>query len=152
MARLLDVNVLVALFWQNHIHHDAALHWFVARRAQGWATCCLTELAFLRVSMCISSDKNAVTFADAQRTLKLNVAAADHEFWSLDYTPSQMLPEIQQRIRGHQQVPDALLLDLAIRRQGKLATFDKRILSLLPAGSRHRPAIEVIDDARSAKP
>jgi len=142
---LLDVNVLLALFSEAHIHHDAALDWFLAHRAEGWATCCLTELAFLRISMQAFGEKKALTFADAQRTLRLNVAAGDHQFWRLDYSPAAMLPEIQERIMGHQQVTDALLLDLAIRREGKLVTFDKRIAALLRADSRHRRAIEIID-------
>jgi predicted nucleic acid-binding protein len=27
---LLDVNVLVAFAWPNHVHHSAAQHWFDA--------------------------------------------------------------------------------------------------------------------------
>ena len=144
MVSLLDVNLLLALFSESHIHHEAAFRWFLAHRRPGWATCCLTELAFVRISMQVFGDKKALTFADAQRVLRLNLAAEDHQFWRLDYSPGDILPEIQERIKGHQQLTDALLLDLAIRREGKLATFDQRIASLLPAGSPHHRSIEVI--------
>src|SRR5690348_14214215 len=144
MKQLLDVNLLVALFWQNHMQHKEALKWFLVHRAKGWATCCLTELGFIRVSMQVSGEKKALTFVDAQRTMSVNVKAPHHEFWNLDYSPSEMLPEIRERIRGHQQISDALLLDMAIRHRGKLVTFDKAITSLLPADSRHRSAIEII--------
>ncbi len=48
---LLDVNVLMALFDAEHIHHEAAHDWFSDARAHGWATCPLTENGFVRL-MC----------------------------------------------------------------------------------------------------
>jgi len=47
---LLDVNVLVALAWPTHLHHEPAHHWFHRRRINGWATCTLTQIAFVRLS------------------------------------------------------------------------------------------------------
>ena len=47
MAALLDVNVLVALFDSAHVHHEAAHTWFGANRKNPWATCALTENAFV---------------------------------------------------------------------------------------------------------
>lgn len=44
MIRLLDVNVLIALAWPNHVHHDAAGSWFARLRRTGWATCALATL------------------------------------------------------------------------------------------------------------
>jgi uncharacterized protein len=46
---LLDVNVLVALFDPDHAYHEAAHQWFARHRAQGWATCPLTENGLVRV-------------------------------------------------------------------------------------------------------
>ena len=45
MTALLDVNVLIALVWPNHVHHEAARAWFTRRRKDGWATCLRGELA-----------------------------------------------------------------------------------------------------------
>ena len=50
MVTLLDVNVLIALAWANHQHHDAAHHWFASQRSGPWATCPLTQVAFVRIS------------------------------------------------------------------------------------------------------
>jgi predicted nucleic acid-binding protein len=36
---------------------------------------------------------------------------------------------------GHQQITDAYLVALAIRHRGKLATLDRGIVQLAPAGS-----------------
>jgi len=35
---LLDVNALVALAWDSHVHHAAMRTWLVAAGASGWAT------------------------------------------------------------------------------------------------------------------
>jgi hypothetical protein len=45
---------------------------------------------------------------------------------------------------GHHQLTDAVLLDLAIRNQGRLATFDRRILGLLPPNSALGDAVALI--------
>jgi len=34
---LLDVNALVALVWDSHIHHVRIREWFAANASQGWA-------------------------------------------------------------------------------------------------------------------
>jgi predicted nucleic acid-binding protein len=39
---LLDVNVLVALFDPDHVHHDLAHGWFADDGAAGWATATAT--------------------------------------------------------------------------------------------------------------
>ena len=59
MIRLLDVNVLIALTWPNHVHHDAARSWFTEVRNTGWATCPLTEAGFVRISCNPSAVKQA---------------------------------------------------------------------------------------------
>ena len=35
---LLDVNVLIALAWPTHVHHETAVDWFTSRSGQPWAT------------------------------------------------------------------------------------------------------------------
>jgi len=141
---LLDVNVLMALAWPTHVHHGAARRWFGAKRSGGWATCPHTQLAFLRLSIQPVVVKTAITFADALAGLATSLAAPEHEFWPLDYPVVEILPEIRSRLVGHQQLGDALLLDLAIRRSGRLATFDRRLYRLLAAESPHQGAVELL--------
>lgn len=141
---LLDVNVMMALAWPDHVHHGAARRWFAANRISGWATCPHTQLAFLRLSIQPAVVKTAITFADALAALDTSLAAPEHEFWPLDYPVSQILPEIRSRLAGHNQLADGLLLDLAIRHSGRLATFDRRVRNLLPHGSAHQQAIEIL--------
>lgn len=58
---LLDVNVLLALAWSNHQHHAAAHHWFDETDGRRFATCSLTQLAFIRLSSNPSFTAEAVT-------------------------------------------------------------------------------------------
>lgn len=51
MTSLPDINVLLALAWSNHPHHDAAHDWFARESVSGWATCLFTETGFLRLSL-----------------------------------------------------------------------------------------------------
>ena len=61
---LLDVNVLVALFFPDHVHHDLAHDWFADHRHEGWATCPLTENGFVRVACQQPSDDALVRPVD----------------------------------------------------------------------------------------
>jgi toxin-antitoxin system PIN domain toxin len=141
---LLDVNVLLALAWPNHLHHEAAHRWFVAVRTGRWATCPHTEIGFVRLSMQPAVVKTTISFADAFQALTASAASPQHEFWPHDSSVAAIGTEMRTRIAGHHQLADAMLLDLAIRQSGKLATFDRRIASLLAAGSPNQAAIELI--------
>ncbi|WP_415408755.1 hypothetical protein ACLM45_08320 [Synechococcus sp. A10-1-5-9] len=46
---LLDVNVLIALLDPQHVHHNAAHHWFANQVPIGWGTCPLTQNGVLRI-------------------------------------------------------------------------------------------------------
>jgi len=48
MTFLLDVNVLMALLWENHEHHQVARTWF--RDVTDFGTCPVSQLGFARVS------------------------------------------------------------------------------------------------------
>jgi toxin-antitoxin system PIN domain toxin len=141
---LLDLNVLLALAWPVHAHHDAAHLWFGANRSRGWATCPITQMGFLRLSMQPAIVKNAVSFSDALGVLEKIIAAPEHEFWSLDAPFSEIDVEILSRLAGHHQLADAMLLDLARRKKGTLATFDRRISVLLADEPSDRTLLEII--------
>lgn len=50
MITLLDASVLIALGDAGHVHEKAALRFFEKEAiAGGWATCPMTEIAFLRI-------------------------------------------------------------------------------------------------------
>ena len=141
MIHLLDVNLLVALAWPNHIHHAAALDWFRRNQAAGWATCPLTESGFVRVSSNSSVIPDPRSPREAVHLLRRIVALPHHVFWHDDV--SMALSEFLQEIPfvGHRQVTDAHLLTLARQRGGRLATLDGKMRSLVPRG---RDAAEIL--------
>lgn len=132
MIRLLDVNVLVALAWPNHIHHARALAWFSTIRDAGWATCPITESGFVRVSSNTRAISDARTPSEAIELLQRIRSLAGHEFWPDDVSPADPAHLPFVRVVGYRQLTDAHLLALALRRGGVLATFDRGVPDLLP--------------------
>lgn len=136
MAVLLDVNVLVALAWPNHLHHRAAVEWFLARDQQPWATAPVTEAGFVRVSSNRLVIPEARQPAEAVLLLRQLTARDDHVFWADDvpFCRSEWIDA--GRIVGHRQVTDAHLVALALRHQGQVATFDRGMANVVPANAR----------------
>ena len=130
MTFLLDLNILTALLWPAHEHHEAAHRWFGARRNRRWATCAITELGLIRLVTNPSFSRDALSSADALLLLSSNLAHENHEFWIEDLSVSNALEAIPRKLQGHKQVTDAYLLALAKRHHGTLATFDRGIESL----------------------
>jgi toxin-antitoxin system PIN domain toxin len=143
---LLDVSVLLATWWAKHEFHERVGRRLAVIRTEGWATCPITEAGFVRVSA-QPSTKLASSMEQALLVLKANLAESDHVFWPNDASVAELLPEIRQRLVGPKQITDAILLDLAIRKKGRLVTLDQRVRNLLPADSEHQSAIEVIPAA-----
>jgi predicted nucleic acid-binding protein len=48
-AFLLDANVLVALAWPEHEFHERVGRWFARHSRSGWATCPITQGAFVGI-------------------------------------------------------------------------------------------------------
>ena len=124
---LLDVNVLIALAWDGHAFHRPARAWFHANRKYGWATCVLTESAFVRLSSQPAVVGVTIPVAEALRALEIAAKEPNHLFWPMITGLSSLSKTIAATIFGPNQVNDAILLDLAIRNQGRLATFDRRL-------------------------
>lgn len=120
---LLDVNVLLALAWPNHQHHQAAHRWFHEESSHGWATCALAAIAFVRLSSNPAYTADAVSPRDALVLLVRMTGHAQHRFWA-ELPPLDL--DVVQRAIGHQQVMDAYLVGLARHHRGRLVTFDAR--------------------------
>ena len=143
-GHLLDTNVLIALLWPSHSQHERAVKWFTRHRAKGWATCPVTEAGFVRIVSNPAFSRDAVTPREAAGVLAANTAAKDHTFWPDEFPFVEAVAFAGVRLVGHQQVTDAYLLGLAIRRGGVLATLDERIAALAEPKSAERKAVEVV--------
>ena len=134
-AVLLDVNVLVALAWPNHIHHDVAVRWFEDNHRSGWATTPLTQSGFVRVSSNHKIVPEARTPTEAIVLLHELTALPGHEFWTDDIAITASAHIDTARIVGHRQVTDAHLLALTLRNRGRLGTFDAGLAEVAPSGT-----------------
>ena len=124
---LLDVNVLVALFVPDHVHHDLAHDWFADHRNDGWATCAVTENGFVRVLASTGHSAALSRPADALDRLRTFCASGHHTFWSDTVSLRDKAVFNPAYIRGDRQVTDVYLLGLAKKMGGRLATFDRAI-------------------------
>lgn len=127
---LLDTNVLLALAWPSHQHHAPAHRWLTGAARTGWATCPLTELAFVRLSSNPAFSPDAVAPGDALRLLAQIRGRPGYRSWG-GSPPIAGLSAFA--LQGHQQVNDAYLLLVARKHRGVLATFDARIAALAGA-------------------
>lgn len=140
---LLDVNMLLALAWPSHIHHGVAHRWFAANQTAGWATCPMTQCAFVRISSNPRFTEDAEDPIQAAALLEKVVALKHHEFWAddLPFTAGAIPKSL---LVGHQQITDAYLLGLAAHHGGRLVTLDQGVSALLPSGTDSARVLEIV--------
>jgi toxin-antitoxin system PIN domain toxin len=124
---LLDVNALVALAWDSHVHHARMRQWFASHGPLGWATCSVSESGFVRVSSNPKVLPSPIGVAAARAVLATLRTAGSHQFLADDVS---LTDDDVPDIAGHRQVTDAHLLTLARRRGVRLVTFDTGIVHL----------------------
>ena len=135
MIQLLDANALIALGDANHPHREAALRFFKeSATVTGWATCPLTENAFLRILGGGSYPGGPGSPSEARVLLDRILAAPGRQFWSddLSLSDARLFPVLP----ASRHLNDLYLLGLAVKRGGRLATFDTGIdPSWVPGGA-----------------
>jgi hypothetical protein len=150
---LLDVNVLVALFDPDHVHHDIAHDWFADNARAGWATCPTTENGLVRVVANPSYGSPDVGAAEMVDRLRRFCASGGHQFW-----PDG--PSLRDRtvfnvacLAGYRQITDIYLLAVARAHGGRLATFDRGIpIRAVRGATAHDLAVLSAADHRDATP
>jgi uncharacterized protein len=131
-VHLLDVNVLLALMWPAHQGHQLAHDWFAENARNGWATCAFTQAGCVRILSNPSFSSDFLTLQEAVKLLTANLNHPSHRFWPGDLSFPEAAEPVLKQMQGHQQVTDAYLLGLVLRRKAKLATMDRGVSSLLP--------------------
>ena len=129
MTRLLDVNLLMALLWENHEQHERARRWLAA--VVEFASCPVCQLGFVRISahpmlgFGMSPDQ-------AFGILRRFLADPRHLF-----IPDDLSCEdrglLTERIPGSNDVTDHYLAGLARHHGFTLATFDGPLSRAFPA-------------------
>lgn len=132
---LLDVNVLVALVWDQHLHHDAARRRFGVDDSP-FATSPVTESGFVRLLLTPAVVGRTVSAAEALSVLA-GIRAQPRWVW-IDDDASFDDPVIDLRVlAGRRQVTDLHLVNLAARHGFRLATFDAGLAPSLAPADRH---------------
>jgi toxin-antitoxin system PIN domain toxin len=124
---LLDVNVLVALFDPDHVHHDLAHDWFADQRSAGWATCPVTENGLIRVLSSPRFREAGLAISDLAARLRVLRSVGRHVFWADDISMTDERVFRPLSMRGHRQITDVYLAGLAQANGGHLATLDRTI-------------------------
>ena len=121
MRYLLDVNVLLALAYPEHVHHQRVFAWLNTLHGSELATCAITELGFVRIA------SGRVAFASNVDSAKSDLMRlkgyCDFVFVannrSVEYLP-EWVEKSNQTTNGH-------LLELAASRGARLVTLDRGI-------------------------
>ena len=126
MRYLLDVNVLVAWGWSDHVAHERTAEWIAAARdgrASELLTSAIPELGFVRVS--VQRTGGRVTVAEAADTLAgmLRSLGDAHGFLPDDLSADDFPDWCQLASR----TTDAHLVQLAAAHGAVLATLDTGI-------------------------
>lgn len=119
---LLDVNVLLALGWEQHEHHAATIKRLHSKQA--WASCAITQLGFIRISSMPGVFHVSLTPAQAAEILRNLLADGLH----------RSLPDIAAatdvdwaQVRHAKHTTDAYLMALARAHKARLLTIDRQL-------------------------
>jgi hypothetical protein len=126
MNYLLDVNVLIAWGWADHLDHDRVVHWIAAMRKKRNSvlfTSAIPQLGFVRVSIQRCGGQLTVTLASEVLMGMLAALGKRHRFLPDDQA-SGAFPHWCQAAN---QTTDAHLVQLAIAHGLQLATLDTGI-------------------------
>jgi len=147
---LLDANLLIALTHSAHIHHAEAHTWFASHPKRRWATCALTQLAFVRLTSNPKVVGSEIAPAEATQALATMTGQATHDYWADAPAPLTLATLRSAALVGHRQVTDAYLLGLAALRQQRLATLDRGLVSFA-AGTGLAANVELVSAASMAQ-
>jgi uncharacterized protein len=120
---LLDVNVLIALLDSDHASHECAMDWFSKHAQEGWASCPITQNGCTRI-MSNASYPNPLPVQAVMKHLAHACQEDVHEFWPDEVSLLDPNAIDATRVHGPRQLTDIYLLALAVRRKGRLVTFD----------------------------
>ena len=121
MTCLLDVNVLMALLWENHEHHSKTRAWF--KRVSNFATCPVSQLGFARVSSHPLLGYG-MTPDDAFGVLRRLLADPRHRFIPDDLSCADRVVRTDL-MHSANQITDRYLIALARQHGCGLATLDE---------------------------
>ena len=133
MRALLDVNSLIALLDEEHVHHGEILEWLTRtdNLQHGFATCAITQLGLIRV-MSSKGYYRPVAPHDAAAGLE-QITRKGHRYLGI---PAPCEGAVRWKATGSAHSTDATLLATAVAHGCRLVTFDTGIALACVAGAR----------------
>ena len=135
MRALLDVNALVALLDEEHVHHETILEWLnrPEHLTHGFATCAITQIGLIRV-MSSKGYFKPVTTQEAASQLAA-ITRRGHQYLGM---PAPTSGAIRWKAVKSASSTDTLLLSTAVAHDCRLVTFDTAIALESVANARSR--------------
>ena len=123
MLPLYDVNVLIAMFDDEHAQHDAMVRWHTEHAAGGWSTCPITQNGLIRIMSQPAYTRPLTTREVAER---LREATLDDKHIFLPDDISLADPRLVELdgLLSHKTTTDIYLLALAVAHNARFVTFD----------------------------
>jgi len=133
MRSLLDVNSLIALLDEEHVHHALIRDWLSREDnlRHGFATCAITQLGFIRI---VSSKGYSRPLAPPDAAAHLEqITRKGHRYLGI---PAPSEGSVRWKAVTSGQSTDALLLATAVAHGCRLVTFDTGIALASVNGAR----------------
>ena len=133
MRALLDVNALIALLDEEHVHHEEILEWLgrAENLPHGFATCSVTQIGLIRV-MSGKGYYRPVATHEAATQLR-RITQKGHQYLGI---PAPCSGAIRWKSTGSSPSTDAMLLSTAVAYGCRLVSFDAGIALASVAGAR----------------
>ncbi len=138
MIWLFDVNVLISIVDPAHVFHPTIHAWLQQHRKATWASCPISENGLIRVLSQPAYRGTRRTPAEAIALLRAMKQSSSwaHTFWADDYSISDPASVAAEKLAAPGQITDVYLAALAMRKGGRLVTFDRAIpWQVIPGGS-----------------
>lgn len=129
-----DVNVLIALAWDDHIHHSRVHAWFKQIAGQAFSTCNITQSGFVRLCLNPKVVHCEMSIAEVFKKLESFTKHPSHSF--CEDGPLQTDLPAWQGVSGHAHVTDTNLFSIARRHGRKFVTLDGGIISRLQGDNK----------------
>lgn len=133
MRALLDVNSLIALLDEEHVHHSEILDWLgrAENLPHGFATCAITQLGLIRVISGKGYYKPVETHEAAAQLERMT--RKGHRYLEI---PAPCEGAVRWKTTKSAQSTDATLLSTAVAHGCRLVTFDAGIAPSSVAGAK----------------
>jgi toxin-antitoxin system PIN domain toxin len=140
MRALLDVNALIALLDEEHVHHAEILAWLSRGEnlPHGFATCAITQLGLIRVMSGKGYYKPVDTHAAAAQLEA--ITRKGHRYLEI---PAPCASGIRWKATKSAQSTDAALLSTAVAHGCRLVTFDAGVSLGAVAGARPEHLVQL---------